>query len=141
MRRPARDERADFAAFLATLPPPQWQAATLCAGWRVRDVAAHVISYDELGPRELLEYAVRGRFWSSRINAVALARYQALTPEELLALLMARALGRPRVIPPERLVTALRWAGHPPRSGIEVLWRHFSRPWPGHGGCPATRQS
>jgi len=32
MRRLARDERADFAAFLATLPPPQWLAPTLCAG-------------------------------------------------------------------------------------------------------------
>jgi hypothetical protein len=56
----------------------------------VRDVAAYVISYDELGPRDLLGYAVRGRFWFSRVNVIALARYQALTPEELLALLMAR---------------------------------------------------
>jgi hypothetical protein len=117
MRRLARDERADFAAFLATLPPPpQWQAATLCAGWRVRDVAAHVISYDELGLRELLGYAARGRFWSSRINAVALARYQALGCRVALVECVIhhqdvrRALGRPRVIPPERLVTALRWA-------------------------------
>jgi uncharacterized protein (TIGR03083 family) len=149
VRRLARDERADFAAFLATLPPPQWRAPTLCAEWRVRDVVAHVISYDGLGPRELLGYAVRGRFWSSRINAIALARYQALTPEELLALLTARleprglpaalgcrvalvecvihhqdvrrALGRPRTVPPERLVTALRWAMIGPDIG--GLWR------------------
>jgi uncharacterized protein (TIGR03083 family) len=44
----ARDQRADLAAFLATLSPQQWQAPTLCAGWRVRDVVTHVISYDEL---------------------------------------------------------------------------------------------
>jgi uncharacterized protein (TIGR03083 family) len=149
VRRLARDERADFAAFLATLPPPQWRAPTLCAEWCVRDVAAHVISYDGLGLRELLGYAVRGRFWSSRINAIALARYRALTPEELLELLAARleprglpaalgyrvalvecvihhqdvrrALGRPRVVPPERLVTALRWAMIGPDIG--GLWR------------------
>jgi uncharacterized protein (TIGR03083 family) len=59
MRRLARDERADSAALLATLPPPQWLAPTLCARWRVRDVAAHVISYDRLGPRELAGYTVR----------------------------------------------------------------------------------
>lgn len=44
----ARDQRADLAAFLATLSPQQWQAPTLCAGWRMRDVVTHVISYDEL---------------------------------------------------------------------------------------------
>jgi hypothetical protein len=33
MRRLARDERADLAAFLTTLPPEQWQAPALCARW------------------------------------------------------------------------------------------------------------
>ena len=55
-------------------------APSLCAGWRVRDVVAHVVSYDELSTRGLLECAVRGRFWSSRINAVALARYDSYGP-------------------------------------------------------------
>ena len=53
MRRLARDERADLAAFLATLSPRQWLAPTLCAQWRVRDVVAHVISYDDLAERLL----------------------------------------------------------------------------------------
>jgi len=35
VRRLARDERADLAAFLATLSPRQWQAPTL---WRIRGV-------------------------------------------------------------------------------------------------------
>ena len=51
VRRLAWDERAAFAAFLATLSPRQWQVPTLCARWRVRDVVAHVISYDELDAR------------------------------------------------------------------------------------------
>jgi len=38
VRRLAREEREDFAAFPATLSPRQWQAPTLCAQWRVRDV-------------------------------------------------------------------------------------------------------
>ena len=72
VRRLARDERADFAAFLATLSPQQWQAPTLCARWRVRDVVAHVISYDELGARGLLARVVRGRFRPDQVNAAAL---------------------------------------------------------------------
>lgn len=80
----ARDERADFAAFLATLPPRQWEAPTLCAEWRVHDVVAHVIGYDELDARGLLGCVVRGRLWASRINAVVLERYGLCSPEQLL---------------------------------------------------------
>jgi uncharacterized protein (TIGR03083 family) len=57
IRRLAREERADLAAFLATLPPQQWQAPTLCGQWQVRDVVAHVISYDDLHKRGLLTLA------------------------------------------------------------------------------------
>jgi uncharacterized protein (TIGR03083 family) len=44
----ARNEREDFAAFLETLSPQQWEAPTLCERWNVRQVAAHAISFDEL---------------------------------------------------------------------------------------------
>ena len=47
--RLARDERADLADFLATLTPEQWDAPTLCPLWRVRDVVAHIFSYEDLG--------------------------------------------------------------------------------------------
>ena len=47
--RLARDERADLAEFLATLTPEQWEAPTLCTLWRVRDVVAHIYSYEDLG--------------------------------------------------------------------------------------------
>ena len=35
-------ERADFARTLAGLTDEQWDAPTLCAGWRVREVVAHM---------------------------------------------------------------------------------------------------
>lgn len=147
--RLARDERADLAAFAGTLSPRQWQAPTLCASWRVREVIAHVISYDDLPPRALLALALQGQFRSSRINALALARYSTCGPEQLLALLRAhleprglpaalggrvaltegvihhqdirRGLGLPRVIPQQRLLIALRWALLGPDIG--GLWR------------------
>lgn len=87
VRRLAREERAEFAAFLATLPPPQWQAPTLCARWRVRDVVAHVISYHQISVHSLLALAARCQFRPGRVNAAALARYDTRSPEQLLALL------------------------------------------------------
>jgi uncharacterized protein (TIGR03083 family) len=37
-----KQEMDDIAAFLSTLTPEQWEADTLCAGWKVRDVAGHL---------------------------------------------------------------------------------------------------
>jgi uncharacterized protein (TIGR03083 family) len=34
-------ERTELAALLAGFTPEQWDAPTLCAGWRVREVVAH----------------------------------------------------------------------------------------------------
>lgn len=138
IRRLARGERADLAAFLATLSPEQWQAPTLCARWRVRDVVAHVISYDDLDTRGLLTLAARGRLRPDRVNDLALARHRANSPEQLLDLLtqhlqprglpaalggrvglvetlihhqdIRRALGQPRAIAPQRLLPALHTA-------------------------------
>jgi hypothetical protein len=36
-------ERADVHDFLASLTPAQWDAQSLCQGWRVRDVAVHML--------------------------------------------------------------------------------------------------
>jgi uncharacterized protein (TIGR03083 family) len=36
------EQRADLADFLDTLTSQQWETASLCAGWTVRDVAAHI---------------------------------------------------------------------------------------------------
>lgn len=148
VRRLARDERTDLAAFLTTLTPQQWQAPTLCTRWRVRDVVAHVISYDNLGARALITIAARARFRPGRINDTALTRYDQHTPEQLLALLtgnlqprgqpaalggraglaetlihhqdIRRALRQPRAIPAQRLRPALRTALIAP--DIASLW-------------------
>lgn len=41
----ARAERAELAAFLTTLTLQQWETPSLCAGWSVKEVVAHMISY------------------------------------------------------------------------------------------------
>jgi uncharacterized protein (TIGR03083 family) len=57
-------ERREQAATLAGLAPEQWDASTLCAGWRVREVVAHTtMPYRTSVPRFLLEIAkARGDF-------------------------------------------------------------------------------
>ncbi len=70
LRTLARDERADLATFLKSLSPEQWEAPTLCTAWRVRDVVAHLLSYDELNKGGLIRRFAKGRFWLHRVNAV-----------------------------------------------------------------------
>jgi uncharacterized protein (TIGR03083 family) len=136
--RLAQDERADLADFLAGLTAEQWNARSLCTRWRVRDVVAHVISYDDLGPLGLAGRFVQGRFVPDRVSEVGVQHYAALSADELLAELKShlrpagltasfggriglcdglihhqdirRALGVPREVPHERLVEVLPFA-------------------------------
>jgi uncharacterized protein (TIGR03083 family) len=145
----ARAEREEFAAFLERLSPEQWQAPTLCEGWRVRDVVAHVISYDELTRAGLMKRFIKGGLLVDRTNAVGVADYADRTPEQLIALLreyaephgltagfggrialtdgmihqqdIRRPLGLPRTIEPQRLRVALDFARYAPT--IRGAWR------------------
>ena len=78
----ARDERADLAEFLATLTPQHWAMPSLCSGWTVKDVVAHVISYEELGTLGLLKRFAKG--WLVRANQVGVDEFADLTPSQLL---------------------------------------------------------
>ncbi|MUN64334.1 maleylpyruvate isomerase family mycothiol-dependent enzyme [Kocuria sediminis] len=54
-------ERSALADLLETLSPQEWDHPTLCPGWAVRDVAAHVISSAQYGPADLVRALWRGR--------------------------------------------------------------------------------
>jgi uncharacterized protein (TIGR03083 family) len=138
LRHHATAERADLLALLEELSPAQWEAASLCPGWRVRDVVAHVYSYDELSRGDLARRFVQARFNPTRINDVCLAAYADLSPAELVHLArrcveprglpagfgggialtdgmihqqdIRRPLGLPRAIPPDRLRATLEFA-------------------------------
>ena len=145
----ARAEREDFAAFLESLSPEQWQAPTLCDEWNVREVAAHAISFDELGPVELVRRFLSGLLIVDRINDVGVADYADRSPEQLVELIRAyarphgltagfggrialtdnmihqqdirRPLKIPRTIPAERLLVALDFSLYAPT--IRGAWR------------------
>ena len=144
----AREERLDFVDLLEQLSPQQWDQETLCPGWRVRDVVAHVFSYEDLSRADLARRFVRGRFSLNRINQICLDEQARKSPAELIALArrciqprgltagfkggialvdgmvhqqdVRRPLGLPRVIPPQRLKAALDFAKTAPT--IKGFW-------------------
>jgi uncharacterized protein (TIGR03083 family) len=145
----AREEREDFADFLAGLTPEQWHRPSLCAGWSVRDVAAHCVSFEGLSPREQMAMFVKGRLQMDRINAVAVADLAGRSTEQLITILrdnaephglgggfggrvaltdnmihqqdIRRPLGLVRAIPSERLCAALDFVRYAPT--IRGAWR------------------
>ncbi|MFC4945005.1 maleylpyruvate isomerase family mycothiol-dependent enzyme [Pseudonocardia sp. GCM10023141] len=134
----AHDERAELAELLGGLTPEQWNAPTLCSEWRVRDVVAHMFSYEDVGMGALIGRFVAGGLNADRMNAAAVARFanhstddllervrQYLDPSGLTAKFggrialtdgmvhqqdIRRPLGLPREIPAERLLCALPFA-------------------------------
>lgn len=42
MREAVASERRELAGLLQGLSPAQWDAPSLCAGWRIREVVAHM---------------------------------------------------------------------------------------------------
>jgi uncharacterized protein (TIGR03083 family) len=83
----AREERTEMADFLASLQLEHWDQPSLCLGWRIRDVAAHAVSYEEHGWADLTRRVARARLRPRRLNEVALAEYAARDPQELVAFL------------------------------------------------------
>lgn len=81
-------ERTEQADLLATLTPEQWNAPTLCEGWRVREVIAHTtMPYRMSTGRFLLEMAkARGNF-NRMADRSARRDTAAMPPEQLLATL------------------------------------------------------
>ncbi|MGV7423183.1 maleylpyruvate isomerase N-terminal domain-containing protein, partial [Mycobacterium kansasii] len=64
--------------------PQEWESPSLCAGWRVRDVVAHVL-YDGT---PVLRYGcevIRVRGSADRLNRLYLDRARGCSTEELLA--------------------------------------------------------
>jgi uncharacterized protein (TIGR03083 family) len=139
----ASAERADLAEFLATLSPQDWEAPSLCTKWSVKDVVAHVISYEDLGPMGLMKRFAKG--WIVRANEVGVDDFASLSPQQLLDFLrdhlqprgltagfggmialvdgtihhqdIRRSLGRPRSVPADRLERVLGLVPGNPRLG------------------------
>ncbi len=145
MKVSARAERTQLADLLHSLTTQQWQTPSLCEGWSIRDVVAHMLSYEELSPGGVVSRFTRGWWRFDRANAIGLDDYADHSPEELLDLLdrslqprglttafgsrialvdgmihqqdVRRPLGLPRDIHADRLVPALNFARIAPPIG------------------------
>ena len=134
-----RTQRLEIADLLDGLDRDAWQAQSLCAGWTVHDVAAHLTLASRTTARLVLLAAVRARGDFDRMNAdLARARARCFEPADLTAQLresaasmrrapgagptdllvdvlvhgedVARPLGRHRAVPVEAALHALRYA-------------------------------
>ena len=88
-------ERAWLADLLDSLPPEAWEQPSLCAGWTVRDVGAH-LTFAHARVRDLLWPAVRAGF---RYDAIVrdTALRSPLTHEQIVATLRGFVGSRRRV--------------------------------------------
>jgi len=77
-------QRGELAAVLDALPASGWDEPTLCAGWRVREVVAHVtMPFRYSGRRFVVELArSRGKF-NEMADRVALRDAARMSPAEL----------------------------------------------------------
>lgn len=89
-------ERRRIADLLDTVADHEWDTPSLCAGWRVRDVAAHVaLAPQPPGPREMVAWAVRSRGRFHRLNHdLSVTHADARSGAELVAELRAHAASR-----------------------------------------------
>lgn len=87
VRQLAERERSGFADLLAGLTAQQWAAPSLCAGWSVRDVAAHTVGYLDQDVFRLSRRMVAARGDVDRVNAAIQSQVAASTPAQLVDLM------------------------------------------------------
>ncbi|MFJ1862337.1 maleylpyruvate isomerase family mycothiol-dependent enzyme [Streptomyces anulatus] len=136
-------ERAALAGDLARLDAGQWDAPSLCEGWTVRDVAAHLVDTARTTRIGFVAGLVRARFDFDRQNARGVERERGASPQETLERLrrvasrtttppapldsrlveevvhgedIRRAVGLVRSYPQEAVVRALRLQARTPES-------------------------
>jgi len=104
-------ERLDLAAELDSLSPAEWSSPSLCAGWTVQDVVAHLTLATRLGPLAAMGGVLKARGDINRMIGDAARRRSAqFTPAQLIAQLRETAGSPKRPLgtqPPDPLVDML----------------------------------
>ena len=77
-------ERAALAEDLAHLTPDQWDAASLCSRWTVREVVAHLTAAASTGPFAWVRSIVGARFRPAVHNQRRLVEHLGTSPAETL---------------------------------------------------------
>lgn len=103
-----RAEQETLRAVLSGLTPDEWDRASLCGNWRVRDVVAHLISMNRAGVVGFLQATLSIRWF----NATGVRARATKAPVELLdeldSVMGMRGFGR--VVPPSAML--VEWVVH-----------------------------
>lgn len=95
-------ERRALIEQLREVPPAAWQTPSLCPGWSVHDVLAHLVDDALSTPAGFLGAMLRHRFDFDRVNAAGVAHRRAADPGLTLAAFEAAA-GRTTSAPAPRV--------------------------------------
>jgi uncharacterized protein (TIGR03083 family) len=89
-----RAMRLRVADLLASLSAAQWEAPSLCRGWRIRDVAGHLSLVPTITTWQMIAAAPRAGFNPHRINTRLARRYGSAAPDEIVARIREHAGSR-----------------------------------------------
>ena len=78
-------ERKSLSGDLRPLTDEQWTTASLCDGWTVRDVLAHMTSAANLTPPVFFATLIRSGFNFEKLQAKGIAAYRGDSPADTLA--------------------------------------------------------
>jgi len=131
-------ERLDLADLLESLSEQEWEHDSLCAGWRVRDVVAH-LALAHMGPGAALTAAIRARGSFDAMVRDTARRHAVVPRDQLVAEIRAMAGSRrhaPGVTPLEPLLDILVHGqdiavplGHPRRMPVDAAAVAATRVW------------
>jgi uncharacterized protein (TIGR03083 family) len=139
------DERRTLADLLDDLSPAEWETPSLCAGWRVRDVAAH-LTLSHASALSAVGWMIRARGSFNRMvrdSAVRQARLPVERYGELLRGMVGSRRTAPMVSDLEPLLDVIvhgqdiavplgRHRAVPPRAAAVCASRVWSMGWPFH---------
>ncbi|HEX9530943.1 MAG TPA: maleylpyruvate isomerase family mycothiol-dependent enzyme [Acidimicrobiales bacterium] len=78
-------ERRALATDLADIGPDQWAAPSLCSGWTVREVLAHMTATAKITPAKFLPGIVGSGFSFEKLQAKGVAAELGQTPSDTLS--------------------------------------------------------
>lgn len=84
-------ERLALVERLDGLPDDEWSTPSLCDGWTVKHVLAHLVTPFAVSMPRIVAYAVRGRSFSTAMDRAAHELADVHSPTELLDILAAHA--------------------------------------------------
>jgi uncharacterized protein (TIGR03083 family) len=80
-----RAERVALIADLESVPEAQWSTPSLCAGWTVRDVVAHMTTTAKMTPGRFIARLAGTGFRFNAFNEKGVAEEQGASPKDALA--------------------------------------------------------